>query len=38
LKALGYPQEVTIERSEYDNLFLVIPKEDQTPMVLHLHY
>jgi broad specificity phosphatase PhoE len=38
LKALGDPEEVTIERSEYDNLFLVIPKEDQAPTVLHLHY
>ena len=38
LKALGDPEEVTIERSEYDNLFVVIPKEDQSPTVLHLHY
>jgi broad specificity phosphatase PhoE len=38
LKALGDPREVTIERSEYDNLFLVIPKEDRAPTVLHLHY
>lgn len=38
LKALGDPREVTIERSEYDNLFLVIPQEDRAPTVLHLHY
>jgi broad specificity phosphatase PhoE len=38
LKALGDPEEVTIGRSEYDNLFLVIPKGDQPPTVLHLHY
>jgi broad specificity phosphatase PhoE len=38
LKALGHPQEVTIGRSDYDNLFLVIPKGDQAPTVVHLHY
>ena len=26
LKALGYPEEVKIERSAYDNLFVVIPR------------
>ena len=38
LKALGYPEEVKIERSAYDNLFVVVPKEEQVPIVLHLHY
>ncbi len=38
IKALGYPQEVTIGRSEFDNLFVVIPKGEQAPTVLHLHY
>ena len=38
LKAFGDPQEITIERSAYDNLFVVIPKEEQAPTVLHLHY
>nr|WP_276327637.1 histidine phosphatase family protein [Sinorhizobium fredii] len=38
LKALGYPEEVKIERSAYDNLFVVVPKEEQAPIVLHLHY
>ena len=38
LKALGYPEEVKIERSAYDNLFVVIPRGEQAPSVLHLHY
>ena len=38
LKALGYPEEVKIERSAYDNLFVVVPRGDQAPTVLHLHY
>jgi broad specificity phosphatase PhoE len=38
LKALGYPEEVKIERSAYDNLFVVVPKGEQAPTVLHLHY
>jgi broad specificity phosphatase PhoE len=38
LKALGDPEEVKIERSAYDNLFVVIPRGDQAPVVLHLHY
>ena len=38
LKALGHPQEITIERSAYDNLFVVVPKGEQAPTVLHLHY
>jgi broad specificity phosphatase PhoE len=38
LKALGHPQEITIERSAYDNLFVVIPKGEQAPTVLRLHY
>ena len=38
LKAFGHPQEITIERSAYDNLFVVIPKGEQAPTVLHLHY
>ena len=38
LKALGYPEEVKIERSAYDNLFVVIPRGEQAPLVLHLHY
>jgi broad specificity phosphatase PhoE len=38
VKALGHGEEVKIERSAYDNLFVVIPKGDQAPTVLHLHY
>jgi broad specificity phosphatase PhoE len=38
LKALGSPEEVKIERSAYDNLFVVVPKEGRAPVVLHLHY
>jgi broad specificity phosphatase PhoE len=38
LEALGYPEEVKIERSAYDNLFVVVPRGEQPPSVLHLHY
>ena len=38
IKALGYPQDIEIERSAYDNLFVVIPNGDTAPTVLHLHY
>jgi broad specificity phosphatase PhoE len=38
IKALGYPQEITIGRSEFDNLFLVIPQSGQATTVLHLRY
>ncbi len=38
LKALGYPEAIKIERSAYDNLFVVVPRGDQAPIVLHLHY
>ncbi len=38
LKAFGDLQEITIERSAYDNLFVVIPTGEQGPTVLRLHY
>ena len=38
LKALGYRQDVEIERSAYDNLFVVIANGQGEPTVLHLHY
>jgi broad specificity phosphatase PhoE len=38
INALGYPQAITIGRSEFDNLFLVIPQSGQAPTVLHLRY
>jgi broad specificity phosphatase PhoE len=36
LKALGYPIDITIE--EYDNLFVIVPKSDGSPLVLRLRY
>lgn len=38
LKALGDSKEIKIERSAYDNLFVVVPNAEQAPTVLHLHY
>lgn len=38
LKALGDPQQIQIERSAYDNLFVVIPNGADAPIVVHLHY
>jgi broad specificity phosphatase PhoE len=38
LKALGHPAEVTIPLHEYDNLFVLIPKSEGSPMVLRLRY
>jgi broad specificity phosphatase PhoE len=39
MKTLGHPQEITIDRSAYDNLFVVVPKgEQEPPTVLRLHY
>ena len=39
LKALGHPKDVAIERSAYDNLFIVVPRGEQVPpTVVHLHY
>jgi broad specificity phosphatase PhoE len=38
LKAFGDPRDIKIERSAYDNLFVVIPKGAEVPTVLHLHY
>jgi broad specificity phosphatase PhoE len=38
LKAFGDPQDIKIERSAYDNLFVVLPKGAEEPTVLHLHY
>jgi broad specificity phosphatase PhoE len=38
LKALGDQQAIKIEPTEYDNLFVVIPRREQIPAVLHLHY
>jgi broad specificity phosphatase PhoE len=38
LKALGYPVDITIGEKEYDNLFVIVPKRDSSPLVLRLRY
>jgi broad specificity phosphatase PhoE len=38
LKALGHPLEVTIPLDQYDNLFVIVPKNEGSPMVLRLRY
>jgi broad specificity phosphatase PhoE len=38
LKALGYAAEVTIPLHEYDNLFVLVPKNEGSPTVLRLRY
>ncbi len=38
LKALGYPQDITIASEEYDNLFVIVPKNDGSPLALRLRY
>jgi broad specificity phosphatase PhoE len=38
LKALGCTEPVTIAKAEYDNLFLVIPGNTASPLLLRLRY
>jgi phosphohistidine phosphatase SixA len=38
LKALGHPVEVTVPPSEYDNLFMIFPRQQGQPVVLRLRY
>lgn len=38
IKALGHSAEVTIQLHEYDNLFVLIPNNEGSPMVLRLRY
>ena len=38
LKMFGHPVEVTIAPTEYDNLFLLVPKDAGPPTVLRLRY
>jgi hypothetical protein len=38
LKSLGYPGDVTVAPTDYNNLFIIIPKGDGDPLVLRLHY
>ena len=38
LQRLGYPEEVKIERSVRNDLFMVMPRSDGPPVVVYLHY
>ena len=38
LKALGHDELVTIAEHEFDNLFVLMPRPAQTPLVTRLHY
>jgi broad specificity phosphatase PhoE len=38
LKVWGYHIDTTITEKEYDNLFVIIPKGDNSPLVLRLRY
>jgi broad specificity phosphatase PhoE len=38
LKALGHPVEVKIDAQDYSNMFVVIPKGDGAPTLVHLRY
>jgi phosphohistidine phosphatase SixA len=38
LKALGYSVDITIGPTDYDSIFVVIPKGDGGPIVLRLRY
>ncbi|MCZ6654183.1 MAG: phosphoglycerate mutase family protein [Planctomycetota bacterium] len=38
LGELGHWEDVTIERDDYDNLFIVAPQSESDPLVLHLRY
>ncbi|MBL8524309.1 MAG: histidine phosphatase family protein [Betaproteobacteria bacterium] len=38
LKALGHTEEVKIDESEFDNLFVLVPKEGKAPAVVRLKY
>jgi phosphohistidine phosphatase SixA len=38
LKALGYKNAVKFAKSEYDNLYVVVPQSGQVPNVIRLHY
>jgi phosphohistidine phosphatase SixA len=38
LKAVGYPIDITIAEKEYNNLFVIVPKSDGSPLVLRLRY
>ncbi len=38
VKELGHSEEVTIERDDYDNLFIIVPQTESDPLVLRLRY
>ncbi len=38
VKELGHSEEVTIERDDYDNLFIIVPQSERDPLVLRLRY
>jgi broad specificity phosphatase PhoE len=38
LKLLGYPGDIAIARTEYDNLFVVVPQDNGSPAVVRLRY
>ena len=38
LKALGHSVEITIAPTDYDNIFVIIPKDDSGPLVVRLRY
>ncbi len=38
LKELGHSEDVTIERDDYGNLFIIVPQSESGPLVLRLRY
>lgn len=38
LRLLGHPEPITIAPTEYDNLFIVLPRENSRPRVIRLRY
>ena len=38
LKLFGHPADITIAPAEYDNLFVLLPKDTGPPTVLQLRY
>ena len=38
VKELGHSEEVTIERDDYDSLFIVVPQSERDPLVVRLRY
>jgi broad specificity phosphatase PhoE len=38
LKLFGHPVDITIAPTEYDNLFVLVPKESEPPTMLRMRY